>query len=91
MKKVFVISNMYPSKEHLSYGIFVKNQVEQLRAQGIETILAVNTNPNTGKVNVLKNMLAGLDKYTHYFEKINRVSGLPIAIMFFQVGCSLTY
>nr|WP_106783682.1 glycosyltransferase [Lysinibacillus timonensis] len=54
MKKVFIISNMYPSKEHLSYGIFVKNQVEQLRENGVESVLAVNTNPNTGKVNVLK-------------------------------------
>ncbi|MEK3764692.1 glycosyltransferase [Solibacillus sp. FSL K6-4121] len=53
MKKVLVISNMYPSKEHLAYGIFVKNQVEQLEQEGIETLLAVNTNPATGKKNVL--------------------------------------
>lgn len=53
-KKVMVISNMYPTAEHLSYGIFVKNQVEQLRANGVEAVLAVNTNPATGKVNVLK-------------------------------------
>lgn len=49
MKKVFVISNMYPSKEHLAYGIFVKNQVEQLEQEGIDTVLAVNTNPKNRK------------------------------------------
>lgn len=54
MKKVLIISNMYPSKDHLSYGIFVKNQVEQLQAHGTDTLLAVNDNPATGKKNVLK-------------------------------------
>lgn len=54
MKKVLIISNMYPSEAHLSYGIFVKNQVNQLKQQGIESVLAVNANPATGKVNVLK-------------------------------------
>lgn len=54
MKKVLVISNMYPTQAHISYGIFVKNQVEQLEAQGIETLLAVNADPAKGKFNVLK-------------------------------------
>lgn len=54
MKKVFVISNMYPTENHLSYGIFVKNQVEQLTGQGVPVVLGVNTDPNTGKVNVIK-------------------------------------
>ena len=54
MKKVLVISNMYPTQAHISYGIFVKNQVEQLEAQGIETLLAVNADPAKGKLNVLK-------------------------------------
>ena len=54
MKKVLVISNMYPTPEHISYGIFVKNQVEQLGERGIETLLAVNADPAKGKLNVLK-------------------------------------
>ena len=58
MKKVFVISNMYPTPEHLSYGIFVKNQVEALRKAGIETVVGVNTNPATGVKNVLKKYIA---------------------------------
>ncbi|WP_342559419.1 glycosyltransferase [Metasolibacillus sp. FSL K6-0083] len=54
MKKALIISNMYPTKEHLAYGVFVKNQVTQLNAAGVETLIAVNDNPATGKKNVLK-------------------------------------
>lgn len=60
MKKLLVISNMYPTKEHISYGIFVKNQVEQLEAKGVKTLLAVNADPAKGKFNVLK-------KYASWF------------------------
>lgn len=66
MKKVFVISNMYPSKDHLAYGIFVKNQVQQLNEKGTETVLAVNTNPATGKKNVLL-------KYLKWARQVQRV------------------
>ena len=41
MKKVLVISNMYPSKEHVSFGIFVKNQVTALEKAGLHVELAV--------------------------------------------------
>lgn len=53
MKKVFVISNMYPSSEHLSYGIFVKNQVDALKKEKIDVIVAANNNPATGKKNII--------------------------------------
>lgn len=67
MKKVLIISNMYPSKDHLSYGIFVKNQVEQLRENDVHSVLAVNTNPDTGKVNVLKKYASwGLQVFSAY-------------------------
>ncbi|WP_042471037.1 glycosyltransferase [Bacillus ndiopicus] len=54
MKKALIISNMYPTNEHLAYGVFVKNQVSQLNEAGIETVIAVNDNPATGKKNVIK-------------------------------------
>jgi len=53
MEKVFVISNMYPSKEHPSFGIFVKNQVEALRSKNIDVIVAANADPRTGKKNTI--------------------------------------
>ena len=53
MKKLLIISNMYPSKEHLSFGIFVKNQVEALRKSGVDVLVAANDNPATGKKNTI--------------------------------------
>ena len=44
---------MYPSNEHLSFGIFVKNQVEALRKQGVDVLVAANDNPATGKKNTI--------------------------------------
>ncbi|MGG3563706.1 glycosyltransferase family 4 protein [Neobacillus rhizosphaerae] len=52
--KVTVISNMYPSKEHKSWGIFVKNQVEALRNKGLSVDVIAIDNPNKGKLNLLK-------------------------------------
>ena len=34
MRRILVISNMYPSKEWPHYGVFVKNCVELLRNDG---------------------------------------------------------
>lgn len=53
MKKVLVISNMYPTSDHLSFGIFVKNQVTALEKAGLDVEIAVNTNPATGKKNTI--------------------------------------
>ncbi|MEK5214769.1 glycosyltransferase [Psychrobacillus sp. FSL H8-0487] len=63
MKKIFVISNMYPTSNHLSYGIFVKNQVEALRKAGMDVEIGANTNPATGMKNALK-------KYTLWALKV---------------------
>lgn len=51
--KILVISNMYPSKKSISFGVFVKNQVEALRKKGfIVDVLAVK-NPNSSKFQVI--------------------------------------
>ncbi|ARD48992.1 hypothetical protein SporoP37_12925 [Sporosarcina sp. P37] len=43
MSKVVVFSNMYPSAEHPTYGIFVKNQVEQLKSAGTDVkVIAIH-------------------------------------------------
>jgi glycosyltransferase involved in cell wall biosynthesis len=52
--KVTVISNMYPTTEHKSFGIFVKNQVEALRETGLDVDVIAIDNPNKGKANLLK-------------------------------------
>ena len=53
MKKLLIISNMYPSKQHLSFGVFVKNQAEALKKSGIDVLVAANDNPATGKKNTI--------------------------------------
>ncbi len=73
MKKVFVISNMYPSKEHLSFGIFVKNQVEALSKSDIDVLVAANDNPATGKKNtILKYSKWALQTLSKAFKVIAR-------------------
>ncbi|WP_433744867.1 glycosyltransferase [Falsibacillus pallidus] len=52
-RKVLVISNMYPTNEHKSFGIFVKNQVEALKEEGLDMDVIAIKNPSGGKVNVL--------------------------------------
>lgn len=44
---------MYPSEQHLSFGVFVKNQAEALRKSGIDVLVAANDNPATGKKNTI--------------------------------------
>lgn len=49
MQKIAVFSNMYPSGQHPTFGIFVKNQVELLRSQGLDVDVIAIDNPARGK------------------------------------------
>lgn len=53
-KNILVISNMYPTEEHKSFGIFVKNQVEALRHSGVQADVLAVKDPSGGKPAVLK-------------------------------------
>ncbi|WP_227394323.1 glycosyltransferase [Jeotgalibacillus aurantiacus] len=53
-KKIVVITNMYPSQEHPTFGIFVKNQVEALKAEGYDVKVLAITDPRSGKFNALR-------------------------------------
>ncbi|MET3575393.1 glycosyltransferase [Bhargavaea ullalensis] len=52
--KILVLSNMYPTESHPTYGIFVRNQVELLRENGIDVDVAAITDPGKGKAAALK-------------------------------------
>jgi glycosyltransferase involved in cell wall biosynthesis len=52
--KVLVITNMFPSKQQKSFGIFIKNQVDALRQRGLDVDVAAITNPKSGKMQLLK-------------------------------------
>jgi glycosyltransferase involved in cell wall biosynthesis len=53
-KKILVITNMYPSMEHNSFGIFVRNQVDAIKKRNLQVDVLAITDPRSGKVNVLK-------------------------------------
>ena len=42
--RVLVVTNMYPTEERPFWGTFVRDQVESLRAEGIEVELEVEEN-----------------------------------------------
>jgi teichuronic acid biosynthesis glycosyltransferase TuaC len=52
--KILVLSNMYPTPEHPTYGIFVRNQVELLKENGFEVDVAAITDPGKGKTAALR-------------------------------------
>lgn len=52
-KRVLVITNMYPSQKHKSFGVFVKNQVEELRRKNLSIDVLAIINPKNGKINIV--------------------------------------
>ncbi len=50
--KVLVVTNMYPTSEFPAYGIFVREQVESLRREGIDVDVFF-VNPKKSKLNYL--------------------------------------
>jgi len=63
MKKMLLISNMYPSKKTPFFGTFVKNFKEQLENENIEFELAVIKGKGTSKINKI-------EKYFSFFKKV---------------------
>lgn len=51
--KVLLVTNMYPTAEHLFFGIFVKEQVESLKKQGVK-IDVLFINGRRSKLNYVK-------------------------------------
>ncbi|MFD1031871.1 glycosyltransferase [Metaplanococcus flavidus] len=71
MKQILVASNMFPSAQHPTYGIFVKNQVELLRKNGVDVAVIANSNPNKGKLNLLRKYGSWFLKYIQH-TAVNR-------------------
>lgn len=66
-KRILLISTMYPSNKHPSFGIFIKNQVKELENNGYKIDLLVIKDPRMGKINVLKKYSAWFLKWLYYF------------------------
>ena len=65
--KILLISNMYPSKEHPTYGVFVKNFKNQMEKQGfIVTQEALIKGRG-------KNKFEKIVKYINFFKYNNKM------------------
>ncbi|SDX79816.1 glycosyltransferase [Salimicrobium album] len=63
MKRILVISNMYPGKRSRTFGIFVKNHVEILRSRGFEIDVLGIRDPRMGKKFVIQKYMKWLGKF----------------------------
>lgn len=81
MKKVLVISNMYPSDKHPSFGSFVHEQVEQLRKKNIEVLLSVSKQKEGTKIQKLKKYFL-LFLHSFFFSFSKKVSIIHLHFVF---------
>ena len=86
MKRVLVLSNMYPSTDHPTFGIFVKNQVNLLQSAGIDVdVLAIN-NPGKGKMTTLMKYMSWFFRSFFYMAKNRKKLSLTHAHYVFPTG-----
>lgn len=84
--KILVLSNMYPTKEHPTYGIFVRNQAELLKKNGIEVDVVAVTDPGKGKVAALRKYAAWALKSAVYLFKNRKAYTVSHAHYAFPTG-----
>lgn len=86
MKKIVVISNMYPTKNHPTFGLFVKNQVEQLKETGADIKVIAIDEPGKGKVLTIKKYFSWLLRSMYYLLKNKKDISLTHAHYAFPTG-----
>lgn len=86
MTKVAVFSNMYPSAEHPTYGIFVKNQVEQLKSNGVDVKVIAIHDPGKGKIGKVINYLSWGMRSLLYVMQHKRTINITHAHYAFPTG-----
>ncbi|PIC64454.1 glycosyl transferase family 1 [Sporosarcina sp. P13] len=75
MTKVVVFSNMYPSEQHPTYGIFVKNQVELLKNNGFDVKVIAIHEPGKGKFEKITKYLSwGMHSLIYLMKKKKSIS-----------------
>lgn len=83
MTKVVIFSNMYPSTEHPTYGIFVKNQVELLKNSGLDVkVIAINE-PGKGPIEKIAKYISWGTQSLTYLIRHKKRLGLHMLIMHF--------
>lgn len=86
MDKIAVFSNMYPSKEHPTFGIFVKNQVKLLQQAGVEVDVVTINNPGKGKIKTLQKYMSWFFRSFIYMLKNRKKLALTHAHYAFPTG-----
>lgn len=84
--KIAVFSNMYPSKEHPTYGIFVKNQVELLKKHDVDVDVIAIDDPKKGKVAAIKKYLSWFLRSMLYVMKNKKKLSLTHSHYAFPTG-----
>jgi teichuronic acid biosynthesis glycosyltransferase TuaC len=86
MKQLLVTSNMFPSKDHPTFGIFVKNQVDLLKNSGLDVAVIANDNPKKGKANLIKKYAVWFSRYFKYMAKNSKNISVVHAHYIFPTG-----
>lgn len=86
MDKLAVFSNMYPSKEHPTFGIFVENQVKLLQSSGVDVDVIVINNPGKGKMMTVQKYLSWFFRSFIYMMKNRKKLTLTHAHYVFPTG-----
>ena len=86
MRKIVVFSNMYPSTQHPTYGLFVKNQVGLLQSAGLDVDVVAIQNPGKGKIQALKKYMTWFFRSFLYMMKNRKHLSLTHAHYAFPTG-----
>lgn len=86
MMRIAVFSNMYPSKEHPTFGIFVENQVKLLRTSSVEVDVIAIDNPRKGKVTTIQKYVFWFLRSFFYLMKNHKQLTLTHAHYVFPTG-----
>ncbi len=86
MRKIVVFSNMYPSTQHPTYGLFVKNQVGLLQSAGLDIDVVAIQNPGKGKIQSLKKYMTWFFRSFLYMMKNRKKLSLTHAHYAFPTG-----
>lgn len=86
MKKIVIISNMYPTKSHPTFGIFVKNQVDQLKKAGCDVQVIAIDEPGKGKILTIKKYLSWFMRAMFYLLRNKKMISLTHAHYAFPTG-----
>lgn len=86
MKKIVVFSNMYPSQDHPTFGLFVKKQVELLQSAGLAVDVVAIQDPTKGKLPTLKKYMTWFMQSALYMMKNRKHVSLTHAHYAFPTG-----